>query len=329
MASSPVSLSERPGSGHLQATPSDVLSSVVGSLRLRSRVFCRSELAAPWGLALPPSDYAHFHVVERGGAWLRLKGAPPLALAGGDLVVVPHGTGHTLTDSPASRARPLAEMAAARPQAAGCAVLRSAGGGAETQLVCGSFRFERPEAHPLLALLPPVIHLRPAQGEAAEWLAATLRLLAWETRAGRPGSEAIVSRLTDVIFVQALRAWVDGLPEGRGGWLGALRDRQVGAALGHIHRTPEQAWTNASLAAAVGMSRSRFAARFSALVGEPPLTYLTRWRLETAAELLLGPGLGLAEVAARVGYASEAAFSKAFRRQFGAPPSAWRRRAAA
>ncbi len=301
----------------------------MNSLRLHSRVFCRSELKAPWGMSLPASDFAHFHVVERGGAWLRLKGQPPLALAGGDLVVVPHGTGHMLTDSPATKARPLAEMAGTRPHPGGCTVMRSQGGGAETQLVCGSFRFERREAHPLLALLPPVIHLRPAQGEATEWLAATLRFLAWETREGRPGTEAIVSRLTDVIFVQVLRAWVDSLPEGSGGWLGALRDRQVGAALGHIHRAPEQPWTNASLASAVGMSRSRFAARFSALVGEPPLAYLTRWRMETAAELLDEPGLGLGEVAARVGYESEAAFSKAFRRQFGAPPSAWRRRAAA
>ena len=329
MSAGPVSLSERPTSATWRADVSDVLTTVMDAVRLRSRVFCRSELKAPWGLALKRSDYAHFHVIERGGAWLRIEGQEPVALAGGDLVVVPHGTGHTLTDSPATKARPLAEMAGRRAGEAGCVVMRGGGEGAETQLVCGSFRFERREAHPLLELLPPLVHLRPAQTPAAEWLEATLRFLAWETREAKPGTETIVSRLTDVIFVQVLRAWIESLPEGRGGWMGALRDRQIGAALAHVHRSPERDWTNASLAEAVGMSRSRFAARFTALVGEPPLTYLSRWRLETAAGLLQDGALGLAEIAARVGYESEAAFSKAFRRRFGAPPGAYRRRAAA
>jgi AraC-like DNA-binding protein len=299
------------------------------AVRLRSRVFCRSELRAPWGMALQRSDYAHFHVIERGGAWLRIEGRDPVALAGGDLVVVPHGTGHTLTDSLATKARPLSEMAGRAASEGGCVVMRGGGDGAETQLVCGSFRFERRDAHPLVELLPPLIHLRPAENPAAEWLEATLRFLAWETREAKPGTETIVSRLTDVIFVQVLRAFTLSLPAGRGGWLGALRDRPVGAALAHIHRSPERDWTNASLAEAVGLSRSRFAARFTALVGEPPLTYLSRWRLETAASLLQDGVLGLGEIAARVGYESEAAFSKAFRRRFGAPPGAWRRRAAA
>lgn len=207
--------------------------------------------------------------------------------------------------------------------------MRGGGEGAETRLVCGSFRFERRDAHPLLELLPPLIHLRPAEAPAAEWLEATLRFLAWETREAKPGTETIVSRLTDVVFVQVLRAWIEALPEGRGGWLGALRDRQVGAALALVHRAPERDFTNASLAAAVGMSRSRFAARFSALVGEPPLAYVSRWRLETAAGLLRDGALSLGEVAERVGYDSEAAFSKAFRRRFGSPPGAYRRSRAA
>jgi AraC-like DNA-binding protein len=280
-------------------------------------------------MALKRSDYAHFHVIERGGAWLRIEGEEPVALAGGDLVVVPHGTGHTLADSLGTTARPLAEMAGRRASEGGCVVMRGGGEGAETRLVCGSFRFERREAHPLVELLPPLIHLRPAETPAAEWLEATLRFLAWETREARPGTETIVSRLTDVLFVQVLRAWIESLPEGRGGWMGALRDRQVGAALALVHRAPERDWTNASLAEAVGMSRSRFAARFTALVGEPPLAYVSRWRLETAAGLLQDGALSLAEVAARVGYESEAAFSKAFRRRFGTPPGAYRRRAAA
>lgn len=322
-------MSNRPTLTAWRGDSSDVLTTVMNAVRLVSRVFCRSELRAPWGMSLPASEYAHFHVVERGGAWLRLEGHEPVALAGGDLVVVPHGTGHTLTDSPRTRARPLPDLAGPHPRAGGCAVMRGGGSGAETQLVCGSFRFDRREAHSLLALLPPVIHMRPEGGRAEEWLQATLRFLAWETREGRPGTEAIVSRLTDVIFVQVLRAWSESLPEGSGGWLGALRDPQVGAALARVHRSPERPWTNASLASSVGMSRSRFAARFTALVGEPPLAYLTRWRLGTAAGMLEDRGLSLGEVAARVGYESEAAFSKAFRRRFGVPPGAYRRRAVA
>ena len=224
--------------------------------------------------------------------------------------------------APGRDGRPAGERGRLRPHA-------GRGRGAETQLVCGSFRFERRDAHPLVELLPPLIHLRPAETPAAEWLEATLRFLAWETREAKPGTETIVSRLTDVIFVLVLRAWIESVPEGRGGWMGALRERHVGAALAHIHRSPERDWTNASLAEAVGMSRSRFAARFTALVGEPPLTYLSRWRLETAAGLLQDGTLGLGEIASRVGYESEAAFSKAFRRRFGAPPGAYRRSAAA
>jgi AraC-like DNA-binding protein len=327
MSPNPSSLSDRLT---WRAEVSDVLTSVMDAVRLRSRVFCRSELKAPWGMALKRSDDAHFHVIERGGAWLRVAGREPLALAGGDLVVVPHGTGHTLTDSLATKARHLLEMAGPRGAEGGCIVMRGGGEGAETQLVCGSFRFERRDAHPLVELLPPLIHLRPAQTPATEWLEATLRFLAWETRGAKPGTETIVSRLTDVLFVQVLRAWILTLPEGRGGWIGALRDRPVGRALAHIHRSPERDWTNASLAEAVGMSRSRFAARFTALVGEPPLTYLSRWRLESAAGMLRDDdATGLAEIASRVGYLSEAAFSKAFRRRFGAPPGEYRRRCAA
>ncbi len=327
MSQNPVLLSARPNFSGWRASAADVLTSVMDAVRLRSRVFCRSELRAPWGLALPRSEYGHFHVIERGGAWLRVEGQQPVALAGGELVVVPHGTGHTLTDSLTTKARPLA--AAGRPGDGGCVVMRGGGRGAETQFVCGSFRLERREAHPLVELLPPLIHLRPAETPAAEWLEATLRFIAWETREAKPGTETIVSRLTDVLFVQVLRAWVTTLPEGGGGWLGALRDPQVAAALAHVHRSPERRWTNASLAAGVGMSRSRFAARFTRLVGEPPLGYLSRWRLLTAAGLLHDSALSLGEIAARVGYESEAAFSKAFKRRFGSPPGAYRRRAVA
>jgi AraC-like DNA-binding protein len=151
-------------------------------------------------------------------------------------------------------------------------------------------------------------------------------LLAAETRTPRAGTETIVTRLTDVVFVQLLRAWVERLPTGEGGWLGAMRDPQIGAALGLIHREPQRPWTIAALAAAVGSSRSPFASRFSSLVGEPPLAYLTRWRMQSATTMLNDGGLTVSEIAERVGYDSVPAFSKAFKRRLGRSPSSWRRR---
>src|SRR5512139_1013637 len=145
MSQNPFSLSDRPAPRAWRADASDVLTTVMDAVRLRSRVFCRSELKAPWGMALERSDYAHFHVIERGGAWLRVEGREPVALAGGDLVVVPHGTGHTLTDALATKARPLLELAGRRTGQSGGAVMRTGGEGAETRLVCGSFRFDRPQ----------------------------------------------------------------------------------------------------------------------------------------------------------------------------------------
>jgi AraC-like DNA-binding protein len=312
-----------------RAQPADVLTTVVDSLRLRGSVFCRAEMAAPWGLSIPEGPHAHFHLVERGSCWLRLQGVEePVPVSSGDLVVVPHGRGHVLLDNPRTPAIPLAQLVGPRA-ASGPHRMRHGGNGPETRLVCGAFRFERRDGHPLLSLLPPVVHIPGDRGRPADGIESLLRFLAAETRDPRPGTEAIVSRLSEVLFVEALRAWMEDLPEGEGGWLGALRDRHVGAALGLIHRYPDRDWTVAALAAEVGMSRSPFAARFAALVGEPPLSYLTRWRMHTAAELLQDDALSLAQVASRVGYESEPAFSKAFKRQFGIPPGTWRRRPSA
>ncbi len=313
---------------HWRSGTTDVLSDVLGSLRLEGTVFCRSELSAPWGMAIPAGTLAHFHVIERGSCWLRLRGEPrPIALAGGDLVVIPHGQGHTLSDTPHTRPVPLGKLMGGQ-RGGSCPVMSYGGGGSETQLVCGAFAFERREAHPLLSLLPPLIHVPGSQGRAVDGLEPALRFLADEARQGRPGAETVISRLTGVIFVQAVRAWTERQPEGQGGWLGALRDRHVGAALGLIHREPGRDWTVAALAAQAGLSRSSFSARFTRLVGEPPLSYLTRWRMHLAAGWLRHEDAALAELAERAGYESEAAFSKAFKRRYGIAPGAYRRRAA-
>jgi AraC-like DNA-binding protein len=300
----------------------DVLTQVLETLGIQGRVFCRSELSAPWSLALPPSDFAHFHVLERGSGWIRLEGeSAAIPLAGGDLVIVPHGGGHVLCDSPETPSVPLGRLVPRSEQ--GHPVIRHGGGGAETRVICGSFQFQSPAESPLLSLLPPLIHIR---GAAEEWLASTLQLLFYEARHDRPGAKAMLSRLTDVIFVQAVRIWMTNQPAEQAGWLGGLRDPQIGTALGLIHQAPERAWSVSALAREVAMSRSPFAARFTALVGEPPLAYLTRWRMHLALSLLQSDGLSVSEVAERVGYESAAAFSKAFKRRFGLAPGASRRR---
>jgi AraC-like DNA-binding protein len=159
----------------------------------------------------------------------------------------------------------------------------------------------------------------------AEWLQMTLRLLTTEMQNSRPGSETLVTRLLDIIFVQALRTWIESLPPEQNGWLSALRDPKIGTALGLMHREPQRSWSVETLASEVAMSRSPFAARFTALVGEPPLAYLTGWRMHLAETLLTRDGLNVGEVAGRIGYESEAAFSKAFKRHFGQSPLAHRR----
>lgn len=301
----------------------DVLTEVLGTLGLEGRVFCRAELSAPWSMALPASGFAHFHVLERGAGWVCVEGeSAPIALAQGDLVIVPHGGGHVLCDSLETPPVRLEQVLA--QGTVGQHFLRHGGGGDETRLICGSFEFENASENPLLSLLPPLIHIPADRGEAAEWLSSSLQLLAFEARHLRPGAKAVISRLTEIVFVQAVRAWMERQPAGQGGWLGALRDPQIGAALGLIHHAPERPWSVASLAREVAMSRSAFAARFTALVDEPPLAYLTRWRMHRAARLLRSDGLSVSEVAERVGYESAAALTKAFKRRYGMAPSAYR-----
>jgi AraC-like DNA-binding protein len=308
----------------------DVLTAVLRSLRLQGSVFCRAELSAPWGIALEPQDYAHFHVMEQGSAWLRLRGekdAQPLGE--GDLALVPHGGGHALTDEPTTPAVPLGSLVK-RPSPGGqYNVIHFGEGGGSTRLVCGAFRFGPSARHPLLAALPPVILVRGSAGRPAPWLDAILGFLGEEASRNQPGTETVISRLSDVIFVQAVRTWMETRPATEGGWLGALRDPQVGRSLMLLHGHPDRSWTVAALAAEVGMSRSPFSARFARLVGDGPLSYLRRWRLQLAGDLLVREPFTVAEIAERVGYQSEPALSRAFRREWGMSPTAYRRRGAA
>jgi AraC-like DNA-binding protein len=276
-------------------------------------------------MAIPPGDYAHFHYFECGGGWLHLEGQPePVAVSSGDLLVLPHGRGHSLSDTPGRPAVPLRYLLADARADGRCSRLRHGGGGPETRMICGSFSFAVPDGLPLLALLPERLRLR-ADDSSGGWLEPTLRMLTDEARQRRAGGAIVASRLTDVLFVQVVRAWLDTQPVPAGNWLAALRDPRIGTALARLHARPEHPWSVAELAAEAGMSRSPFAARFAKLAGEPPLAYLSRWRAHVAARLLRETSLALGAIAARVGYESEASFSRAFRRVMEVAPGAYRR----
>jgi AraC-like DNA-binding protein len=204
-------------------------------------------------------------------------------------------------------------------------ILRHGGGGAPTTLICGAVRFDHPAARNLVDILPPLLHVEAASSPELEWMQSTLRLMAAEAKELRPGGEAIITRLGDILVVQAIRSWIETDPASKSGWLGALQDRQIGRAISLIHRDPARDWTVASLADELAMSRSAFAARFTELVDEPAMQYVTRWRMQVAVNALREEGATVAELAGRLGYRSEAAFARAFKRVIGVPPGAVKR----
>jgi AraC-like DNA-binding protein len=309
--------------------PSDPLGEALHAVRMDGAFYCRSELTAPWGLTLPPmAGYVWFHVVTAGAMQLEAPGADPVPLRPGDLALVPHGGGHVLRSGPGADVPGILELEREEVSAR-YEILRHGGGGAPTGLVCGAVRLGHPAARRLVAALPAILHVEGTRTLDAGWMDGTLRLMAAEARELRPGGEAVITRLADILVIQTLRAWIERDPAARQGWLGALRDRHVGRALALIHREPARDWTVDALADELAMSRSAFAARFTALVGEPAMQYVTRWRMHLALDELTGGDVTVAELADRLGYRSEAAFARAFKRVIGTPPGAVRRAAAA
>jgi AraC-like DNA-binding protein len=287
--------------------------------------YCRSEFTAPFALALPPFEGSMmFHVVTAGQCWLEVDGTEPCLLRPGDLALVPQGGGHRLVSEAGVAAGQLfdlpRELVSERYE-----ILRHGGGGAPTTAICGVVRFDHPAAHHLIQLLPKLITVDPWSSPDGEWIQSTLRFMAAEARELRAGGETIITRLADILVVQAIRSWMARDPLAQTGWLGALRDVQIGRAIASIHRDPTRRWTVASLAEAVGMSRSAFAARFTQLVGEPAMRYAVRWKMHAASMWLAENDASLAELASRLGYESEAAFSRAFKRFMGTSPGAVRR----
>jgi len=305
--------------GPIPAASHDPLGAALHLLHMDGAFYCHSELRAPWGITLPPlAGHVWFHVVTSGGLLLQ-AGATECALAPGEVALVPRGEGHVLRSHPDAPAPGILDL----PREAVSdryEILRHGGDGAPATLLCGAVRFGHPAAAELVGALPEVLHL------AAERLQGTLSLMAAEAREPRLGGEAVITRLADILVIQALRAWLERDPGARTGWLGALRDEQVGRAIALIHADPARDWTVASLARELAMSRSAFAARFTALVGEPVMAYVTRWRMQVALAALRDEGATVAELAHRLGYRSEAAFARAFKRETGMPPGAVRRR---
>ena len=298
----------------------------------------RLEATAPWGVmqekqtkekvtpsekTMPATDLAHFAMLSRGNCWLSVEGIPePIPLTGGDCFLLARGTSIVLRDSP--RTRPRWSFREIGAKANGNVAL-CGGGGARTTIVCGSLSFDRARLKPITQLLPNFILLKAYQARTLA-LHTTVQALASEMEEQAPGSEVVANRLAEVLFIQVLRAHIASGPERNKGWLRAIFDPQIGGALSVIHDRVNTPWTVESLAEAAGMSRSAFAARFKELLGQTPLEYVTEWRMQKAIQLLERRDKKLPEVARLVGYESDAALSKAFKRVVRANPGEYLRR---
>lgn len=307
----------------------DVLSDILGQLRLRGTLYFSTEFRPPWGLRVPVFQrVARFHLVVRGSTWVQvLPDQEPVCLESGDLVLVPHGAEHVLSNEPGASCRTVDEVVEASGfDGTGALVWGGDDEGSPTRLVCGHFEFDEGFDHPLLERLPAALVVRWDEAVRDSPLEDAFRFITREVREGRPGHEAVTRRLSEVLFVQAIRLWAERAPH-EGGVLAALADPGLGRALASIHEAPEDAWTLETLARRAAMSRTAFARRFRETVGETPHRYLTRWRVQVARGLLAESRLNLARIARRVGYESAASFSRVFKRVTGATPGAYRKAA--
>ncbi|MBV6699472.1 AraC family transcriptional regulator [Kitasatospora aureofaciens] len=308
----------------------DILTEALSSMRTAHPASVRTEGRAPWALQLPPVVGAGFHVVLYGTCWLvplDREAGEPVALSPGDVVFLRDGRGHVLADHPDTP--PVLAEACRVDGSLPIGTVSLGGDGARTSLLCGNYHLDQGRPHPLVRQLPALIHLETRHGRHPE-LAAAVQLLGAELENPRIGSAGIVPALIDSLLLYILRAWFEAQPPATAaGWAAALGDSAVAPALTAIHEAPATAWTVESLADRSGLSRAAFARRFATMVGEPPMAYLTRWRMTTAARLLRESEAPLTAVAAQTGYGSEYAFAKAFKREYGQAPGGFRREARA
>ncbi len=322
----------------------DPLSDVLRTVRLTGALFFLVDASSPWTVELPEGSalarallprtqhVISYHVVTGGACWGGLLDGVPIRLESGDVLVFPHGDPYFMSLAPArgDAPEPAEALALLKALATGelaSSLVEGGGGPEEVRLVCGFLGCDVRPFNPLLATLPRVLHVRAPGDAPGDSLGALVELAAAESREPRAGGDCIRLRLSELMFVEVVRRHLATRPPGEAGWLGGLRDPNVGRALGVIHERPAEPWTLETLARDAGLSRSTLALRFAHFVGHPPMQYLTRWRMQVAARLLADGAAKVAAVAAEVGYESEAAFSRAFKKVAGVPPASWRRRA--
>jgi AraC family transcriptional regulator, alkane utilization regulator len=319
----------------LSAGAAELLRDVLRRVRLNGAVFLRAEFTAPWAFVsadaatlctmLPSGgrQLVLFHIVIEGSFRITASSGETAVARAGDAVVLPYCDVHHMGYPDAAVPVPIASLLPALPWD-GMPVIRHGGGGPPAQILCGYLQCDDLLFSPILRGLPRLIIVPPVSAHAAEWRQASMRYALDTAARAEPGAEALLTRLPELVFLDCLRQYVEGLPQGEIGWLAALKDPVVADALVLIHADPAAAWTVTSLARRVAVSRSVLADRFRQAMGVSPKRYLTEWRLQLAADLLYESTLSLADLAGRVGYESEAAFSRAFKRHLGAPPAAWR-----
>ena len=315
---------------HTSVNP-DALSDVLQWMGIQGQLFCYAILSAPWAFHTAADQMPHFHYIERGKCHLKKKGQSQIqTLRAGDLIILPHGNHYNFFDGSEGEIMSIESMVKNSPKGKGCAMVEFGGEGRQTRMICGTFQFRPGRKEQILPLLPDFMLLDSGESskECQILLDSILMFISLEAREQLPGASLSLSRLVEILFVQVLRAWLNTQDLSRmQNWLSALKDERISEALNIIHARPEHAWTVASLAEQIHMSRSPFAARFKKVVGEPPLTYLTKWRMRLASDLLQNDRLGLSDIAVRVGYESQTSFSKAFKSVMGMPPGEYRKMA--
>jgi len=314
----------------------DVLSDVLRAVKLEGALFFNAEFSAPWCLstarAAKISPYlcpgaGHmiiFHFLTEGRAYAQLLDGPRQELRAGDIVVIPHGDPHMLGNG--AHAKPVDSLKTfGKGLSAALAVTRFGGGGENTKFVCGFMACEPRLSEVFLAGLPKLMKVQVTNEPSGEWLKNSIQFTVGEAASANPGRQLVLAKLSEVLFVETLRRYINSLPPDQTGWLAGARDPVIGQVLAHIHKDPARDWTISGLARTVGVSRTRFVERFRHFIGESPMAYLTKWRLRLAAEILQASEESVAAIALSVGYASEAAFNRAFRREFNSPPARFRR----
>jgi AraC family transcriptional regulator, alkane utilization regulator len=301
----------------------DGLSQLLLRLTVSSTVYCLSHMTAPWCFKVAARSRPAFHLLTAGSAWLEVEGQPTsIRVSAGDLLILPRGDAHMVRDSPKSPVQWLDSILQDTPPVNG--QLNHGGGGERSELLCGGFAVDQLTGRPLLEALPTVVHLRGSEGRAPEWLVGLIRMIATEMDASGPGSEAVVTRLTDALLAQALRRCLLEVDQ-KMSTTTPISDPNIARALRLVRDHPDQHWTVPKLSAAVSMSRSAFAERFRSATGESPMQHLTRYRMARAAEYLRATNAGVREIARLTGYDSEVTVTKAFRRHFGVAPGAYRK----